>query len=122
MRRVVALALLAGCTAAWVGGCEAYYRVTDTNTDRVYYTDDLHRTPNGSVRIADGRTGDEVTLQNSKIRRIDRSEFYTGRAKSGERPDVAVPLPPEAPPEAMPETPPPAAMPEAPPPASEGEK
>ena len=76
MRRklfVVALfAVLAGCTS--------YYAVTDPATGKTFYTDKVDKQNGGAVSLKDAKSGDTVTLQNSAIRQIDKSQFDAATA------------------------------------------
>lgn len=77
-RSIVNLVVAAGC-AALLGGCASYYAVRDPATGTTYYTSDID-TPGsaGTVRFKDGRTKRDVTLQNSEVREISRSEYDRG--------------------------------------------
>jgi hypothetical protein len=63
------------CLPLLVSGCASYQRVTDPTTQKVYYTKDLHDRGNGAVVFKDAATGEKVTLQNSEVKKIKRSEF-----------------------------------------------
>jgi hypothetical protein len=42
-------------------GCTTYYRVTDPNSGRVYYTEEVKRSAQGSVQFRDAKSGADVT-------------------------------------------------------------
>jgi uncharacterized protein YceK len=62
-----------------LSGCATYYKVTDPQTDAVYYTDRLERQPSGVVVFKDARTNKEITLPASAIQEIPKEQFDTGR-------------------------------------------
>ena len=77
-RSIVKL-LIAGSCAALLAGCASYYMVRDPSTGTTYYTSDLDKPGGaGTVRFKDGRTNRDVTLQNSEVREISRSEYERG--------------------------------------------
>ncbi len=63
------------CLPLLVSGCASYRCVTDPTTRKVYYTKDLDDRGNGAVVFKDAATGERVTLQNSEVKKIKRSEF-----------------------------------------------
>jgi hypothetical protein len=63
------------CLTLLVSGCASYHCVTDPTTKTVYYTKHLKNKRNGAVVFTDAATGQKVTLQNSEIKKIKRSEF-----------------------------------------------
>lgn len=76
--RSIANFLIVGGCAVLLAGC-SYYMVRDPGTGATYYTSDID-TPGsaGTVRFKDDRTKKEVTLQNSEVREISRSEYERG--------------------------------------------
>ena len=80
-RNLTTFALLACLTAA--GGCAKYYQVTDPQTGRTYYSTDVKQRGSGAVTLKDGRSGAEVTVQNSVVREIDKAKYETNRVNSG---------------------------------------
>ncbi len=68
-----------------LGGCASYYKVTDPVSGRTYYTDDMKKERDGAVRLKDARTGSEVTIQNSEVKKITKEEYETNRGGSGMR-------------------------------------
>ena len=63
------------CLPLLVSGCASYHCVTDPTTKKVYYTKQLQDRRNGAVVFTDAANGQKVTLQNSEVRQIKRSEF-----------------------------------------------
>lgn len=60
--------------ALFTAGCGTYYRITDTQSGRTYYTTSFSREPN-NVRFKDD-TGQEVTLPaSSRVEGISRDEY-----------------------------------------------
>jgi hypothetical protein len=73
-RRILAGVMMLAFFAA-VAGCASYYRVTDPTSNKTYYTKDMDRDKSGSIVFKDAVTGNEVTLQTSEIKEIDKSVF-----------------------------------------------
>lgn len=73
-----ALLVGVGLAALLAAGCHQHYRVSDPQTGRTYFTHDITRHVGGGVSFEDGRTGDKVTLQNSRIDRISEDVYDTG--------------------------------------------
>jgi len=62
----LALVVLTGC---------GHYRVTDVQTGTVYYTQDLHQSPDGVVAFNDVVTGNAMILQYPNIQSLTDKEF-----------------------------------------------
>ena len=75
MRRATALIVL---IALGLGGCTTYYKVTDLTTQKQYYSTDV-RQDHGATTLKDGRTGSQVTIQNSEVKTITQEEYETMR-------------------------------------------
>lgn len=59
-----------------LGGCAStYYRITDPQTDRVYYAEDYDASDTGAVTFEDARTGKLITVQNSEIEAVTEDQF-----------------------------------------------
>ncbi len=58
-----------------VMGCTKRFMVTDPATDKVFYTNDLERNQSGAIVFTDGNTGNQVTLQNSELKKIKKKEY-----------------------------------------------
>jgi hypothetical protein len=66
-----------------VGGCSKYYQVRDPQSGRTYYSNDVNKRSGGAVTLKDGKSGGEVTVQNSEVREIDKKHYEANRANSG---------------------------------------
>lgn len=58
-----------------LAGCASYYEVTNLNTGKSYYTNDIRRQRDGSVEFRDAVTGGTVSLADSEIREVSRATF-----------------------------------------------
>lgn len=58
--------------------CGSHYMVKDPATDKTYYTQKIESQKSGAVQFKDGKTGSEVTLQNSEISEISEDEYKAG--------------------------------------------
>jgi hypothetical protein len=76
--RLLRAVLLAVAIAALLAGCATYYRITEPGSGRQYYTQDIERTRDGSVRFKDGKSKGEITLQNSEVSEISKSDYEKG--------------------------------------------
>ena len=77
MKRIVL-----GLALAMMVGCAHPHKVTDTATGTVYYTKKVKKIKrDGSVRFKDARTGAEVTLASSTVKRISKKEYKQGLGK-----------------------------------------
>lgn len=79
MQRMLVVLLL----GTLAGGCASYYEVTDPSTGRAYYTDRVRKERGGAVQLIDARTGNEVTIQNSEVKKITKQEYESNRLQSG---------------------------------------
>jgi len=66
------LLMAAACTAT-------YFKVTDLDTGREYYTGDFTR-KDGAIRFKDARTGATTTVRNAQVLEIDQRTFDSGVA------------------------------------------
>ncbi len=74
-----AVSIIAGlCIGLLIGGCASYYRVTDPETGKVYFTQDVDTVSGGAVKLKDARNGDIVTIQNSEVKEISKHEYIEG--------------------------------------------
>ena len=70
-------------------GCSTYYRVTDTKTNRVFYTKSISNKKSGAVQFKDVNTEEKVTLMAHSVKKISKDEFNSnlnpkdGDAKKG---------------------------------------
>ncbi|HYA37177.1 MAG TPA: hypothetical protein VEI74_02735 [Candidatus Methylomirabilis sp.] len=63
-----------------VAGCATYYKVTDPQSGKEYYTEEVKSEKGGSVKLKDARTNSEVTLQSSEVKEISKDEYKAGIA------------------------------------------
>lgn len=73
MHRTLTAAALIALAAA--GGCARHYRIVDPATGRIFYSEHIDESRDGSVHFRDVRTFQEVTLQNAHVDRIPVDEF-----------------------------------------------
>jgi len=113
------------CVGVLVVGCASYYKVTDSQTGKEYYTQEIDNVKGGAVKLKDARSGSTVTIQNSEVKEISKDEYKAGLAAPVSKPapaEAPAPAPTAAPSVAPAPTPAPAAVPapaEAPAPAAE---
>jgi len=74
MKRVGLLAV----ACLMLAGCTSYYRVTNVETGKKYYTTSVKKKSGGAVQFKDSRTGEQVTLQSSKVAKVNKEEFTYG--------------------------------------------
>jgi hypothetical protein len=70
--------LLAIAAFGLLSGCTGYYRVTDPESGKTYYTtswDAGRYTYSGAARFIDARSGKEVTLQSSEVEQLTKEEW-----------------------------------------------
>jgi hypothetical protein len=77
MRTRISIFILLILVFVFLAGCE-YYRVTDPSTGKIYYTKEVKKRGSGAVELKDEKTGNEVTLQNSEIQKIEKEAFNQG--------------------------------------------
>jgi hypothetical protein len=66
-----------GC-ALLVTGCTTYYKVTDPESGKTYYTEDVSNKGDGAVKLKDERSQAVITLQNSAVIEITEDEYKAG--------------------------------------------
>jgi len=93
------------CVGLLVVGCASYYKVTDPQSGKEYYTEKIDTLSGGAVKVMDARTNSIVTLQNSQVKEISEKEYKAGLAAP-----VSKPTPTPAPATAPTPTPAPAAV------------
>ncbi len=77
------------CVCFLIAGCGAYYKVTDHQSGKVYFTQDVDRATGGAVKLKDDRSGSTVTLQNSEVKEISKDEYKAGLAAPAAAPKPA---------------------------------
>jgi hypothetical protein len=68
------------CVGILVGGCASYYKVTDPQSGKEYYTKEIHNLNGSAVRVKDASTGKNVSLQISEVKEISAKEYKAGLA------------------------------------------
>ena len=63
------------CVGLLVAGCATYYKVTDPQSGKEYYTQTIVYVRGGAVQLNDARTSSVVTLQNSEVKKIGSEEY-----------------------------------------------
>ena len=74
------------CVGLLVIGCASYYKVTDPQSGKEYYTQKIDTLSGGAVKVMDTRTGSIVTLQNSQVKEISEKEYKAGLAAPVSKP------------------------------------
>lgn len=66
----------------FVVGCasSSFYRVTDLQSGKEYYTQTVDHLASGAVVVNDSRTNSIITLQNSQVKMISSDEYKAGLA------------------------------------------
>jgi len=74
------------CVGLLIVGCASYYKVTDPQTGKEFYTEKIDTLAGGAVKVMDARTGSIVTLQNSQVKEISEKEYKAGLAAPVSKP------------------------------------
>jgi uncharacterized protein YceK len=74
------------CVGLLVVGCATYYKVTDPQSGKAYYTQEIESIKGGAVKVMDARTGSIVTLQNSEVKEISEKDYKAGLAAPVSKP------------------------------------
>jgi hypothetical protein len=74
LKLLLAVSTLSGLMAT---GCSPhYYRVTDPQSGKTYYTNNVDRVwQGGALNFEDVQSGTSVTLQNSEVKELSEGEF-----------------------------------------------
>jgi hypothetical protein len=74
LKLFLTVSILSGLMAA---GCSAhYYRVTDPESGKTYYTNKVERVwQGGALNFEDAQSGNSVTLQNTEVKELSEGEF-----------------------------------------------
>ncbi len=80
--------LFVGCSSA-----PSFYRVTDLQSGRDYYTQEIDHLASGAVVVKDTRTDSVITLQSSQVKKISSDEYKAGLARPASQPSPAAPAP-----------------------------
>jgi hypothetical protein len=70
------------CGLLMTAGCStSYYRVTDPDAGKSYYTHKVEEAgKGGAVKFKDAQSGDSVTVQSSEVKELSEDEFIAGLA------------------------------------------
>lgn len=93
------------CVGLLAFGCaslSSFYKVTDLQSGKEYYTQKVDHLASGAVVVNDTRTDSIITLQNSQVKKVSEKEYKDGLAAPGTitapaAPPAAVPAPVAAP-------------------------
>ena len=80
IRTFTMLALVAGFTC--LTACTNYYQVSDPATGKTYYTDKYDQKSSGAVTFTSMHTGEDVTIQNSAIKKVNEQQAKYGQTDS----------------------------------------
>jgi len=74
LKLLLAVSIMSGLMAA---GCSThYYRVTDPESGKTYYTNNVEGVwQGGALNFEDVQSGTSVTLQNSEVKELSEGEF-----------------------------------------------
>ncbi len=62
-------------------GSGYYYKVVDPSSGKTYYTKKISEEKGGAIKLEDAASGSTVTIQNSEVTKIDRTEFNANTKK-----------------------------------------
>jgi uncharacterized protein YceK len=74
MRKSVALGI-AAMIMVLLSGCTTYYKISDPNSDKVFYTTNIDKMRSGTITFKDAKTKSEVTLPSSEVQEISSDEY-----------------------------------------------
>ncbi len=74
-RKTILTAAAAAMLAFSANAYARYYQVTDPGTGTVYYTKSIDHERCGAIKFKDWRSGAKVTLQNSSVMKLTKSEW-----------------------------------------------
>jgi len=92
MKRYIAMSwfVVALGSVLLVIGCASYYKVTEPQSGKEYYTQKVETDRGGAVKLKDARTGSVVTIQNSEVKEITSKEYEAGLAAPISKPTPTV--------------------------------
>jgi hypothetical protein len=64
-----------------LGGCTHYYQVQDPTGGKTFYTEKFDQKDSGAIVFKDLVTGEQVTLQNSAVKEVSKSELPDGAVR-----------------------------------------
>lgn len=80
------ISLCAGLLAVGCASMSSFYKVTDLQSGKEYYTQKIDHLASGAVVVNDTRTDSVITLQNSQVKKISEMEYKAGLAAPGSMP------------------------------------
>ena len=75
--RMTSIILITICCLSF-SSCAAYYKVTDTNSGKVYYTQSVKKRSSGLVTFKDSKTGATVNIPASEVRVVSKDTYTEG--------------------------------------------
>ena len=75
MEKRIVLYCLAFFFMVIISGCASYYKVTDPVSNKVYYTDNIDKNPNGLIQFKDEVSKTHVALMGSEVLEITKNEY-----------------------------------------------
>lgn len=72
--------LIAAVGLVVLAGCTNYYQVTDTSNGKQYFTTQVNH-KSGATMFKDGKTGNQLTIQNTEVKTIKKEEFDSGKVR-----------------------------------------
>lgn len=90
--------VVGGLLLTLAAGCTTYYKVTDPTTGKVYYSTEVQERNSGATSLKDAKTGEQITVQNSEVIKINKEQFETATHAPAPAPAPAPTQPPESPP------------------------
>lgn len=87
-------ALVVGLFISLFDGCASspsFYRVTDLQSGKEYYTQGIDHLASGAVVVKDTRTDSIITLQSSQVKKISSDEYKAGLATPVSQPSLVAP-------------------------------
>ena len=82
MKKLLAMTLVLFIVGSMVAcGSGYYYKVVDPSSGKTYYTKKISEEKGGAIKLEDAASGSTVTIQNSEVTKIDRTEFNANTKK-----------------------------------------
>ena len=75
MKRTVPLQVFVCLSLLSLIGCATHYAITEPISGKNYYTDDIDKEEDGSIKFKDAKSGKEVILNSSEIKSISTEDF-----------------------------------------------
>jgi hypothetical protein len=75
MLRTTFIAAVLVVAAVALTGCTSYYKVTDPESGKTYYSTKVTQLKDGATKLEDERSKTEVTIQNSQVQKITKEQY-----------------------------------------------